>query len=330
VPSWGELLQEFQANEPEDRTGWLVARLTDSLKEVSSRRSNRNVVLYASGWLQRPDAPASALQISPEDINGFMAVLHGMDFDKGLSIVLHTPGGVTNATETIVQYLRSKFTDIEVIIPAYAMSAGTMISLAANRILMDRASQLGPIDPQMPVGPNRVAANSIVMQFEMAKDEIKQNQRNAAAWGPILHSIGPALLNEARNALAYGERIVAGWLEQNMLKGTPDARQKAASIAAFFNEADNHKSHGARIDRDQAAEQGVIIERLDDNQETQEAVLTLYHVITLVFEQTATARLIMNDAGRQWAKTLSPPQQQLEPRKARKSGEQSESTDNQA
>jgi len=38
-----------------------------------------------------------------------MPIIHGMDSSKGLTLIMHTPGGVTNATETIVDYLRSKF-----------------------------------------------------------------------------------------------------------------------------------------------------------------------------------------------------------------------------
>lgn len=306
MPSWGELLHEFEEQPEQEQASWLGNSLTRSLQDVSRRRDNRNVVLYASGWLQKPDAPPQTLQISSEDINGFMAVLYKMDWSKELTLILHTPGGVTNATETIVQYLRSKFSDIEVIVPAYAMSAGTMISLSANRIIMDRASQLGPIDPQMPVGQTRVAANSIVMQFEMAKDEIVNDPRVASVWGPVLHSIGPALLREARNALQYGEQVLANWLENHMLSGQPDAADKSKAIAAFFNEAENHKSHGARIDREQAAAQGVEIEHLDSQQETQEAVLTAYHLATLVFEKTPAAKFLFSDSGQQWVKGFNP------------------------
>ena len=59
-----------------------------------------------------------------------------MDWDKGLTLLLHTPGGVTNAAETIVEYLHTKFSYIEVIVPTYAMSAGTMISLSSNLIFI--------------------------------------------------------------------------------------------------------------------------------------------------------------------------------------------------
>jgi len=73
----------------------------------------------------------------------------------------------------------SQFSYIEVIVPTYAMSAGTMISLASNKIIMGRQSQLGPIDPQMPIGGRYVSAQSIVDQFEKAKEEISADPKVA-------------------------------------------------------------------------------------------------------------------------------------------------------
>lgn len=34
-----------------------------------------------------------------------MPVVHGVDCNKGLTLLMHTPGGVTNTAETIVAYL---------------------------------------------------------------------------------------------------------------------------------------------------------------------------------------------------------------------------------
>ncbi len=39
-----------------------------------------------------------------EDINGFMAGVKG--YDKRISVLLHTPGGMAGTAQTIVEYLR--------------------------------------------------------------------------------------------------------------------------------------------------------------------------------------------------------------------------------
>jgi ClpP class serine protease len=305
MPSWNDLLNDLESR-GEAGPRWLQDEHQASLRRVGELRGGRNVIFYASAFLQKPFVPANWLQITYEEINGFMSVMFGMDWNKGLTLLLHTPGGITNAAETIVSYLSTKFADIEVIIPTYAMSAGTMISLAADRIVMGKQSQLGPIDPQMPIMGQFVSARAIVDQFERAKLEILENVTTAHAWAPILQSIGPALLQEAQNALAYGETMVARWLEQRMFRGINDGARRAAATAAHFNDASKHKSHGRRIDRNEARQNNVVVEDLEDNQALQEAVLTAYHFTTILFEKGTAAKLLLSDAGRVWVKNFIP------------------------
>lgn len=165
MPSWNELLTELEKQPGE----FLRTNLQKYLNDISKLRENRNVIFYASAFLQKPEAPQTFIQVTHEDLNGFMGTMYGMDWNKGLTLLLHTPGGLTNAAETIVEYLYQKFQYIEVIIPTFAMSAGTMISLGANKIIMGRQSQLGPIDPQMPLSGRFVSAQSVVDQFDEAK-----------------------------------------------------------------------------------------------------------------------------------------------------------------
>ena len=204
MPSWNELLNEFEAQKTvEDKSKWLLDKPREALSKISELRENRNVIFYASAFLQKPLIPPPFLQLTHEEINGFMSVMYGMDWEKGLTLILHTPGGITNAAETIVSYLHDKFNYIEVIIPTFAMSAGTMISLAADKLIMGRQSQLGPIDPQIPIGGRTVSARAIVEQFSIAKKELLEDLKLAHLWAPILQSLGPALIQEAQNALDY-------------------------------------------------------------------------------------------------------------------------------
>ena len=304
MPSWNELINEFD----KQPTEYLRSKIQSSLQEISNIRGERNVLFYASSFLQKNDLPPAFIQITHEDINGVMSTIHQMDWDKGLTLLLHTPGGVTNAAESIVEYLHTKFSYIEVIVPTYAMSAGTMISLSSNLIILGRQSQLGPIDPQMPVSGRYVSAQSIVDQFEKAKNEISNNPSLANVWYPILQTIGPALLQEAQNALDYSEKIVGEWLEKRMFSGDHDKEKKSKDVAHFFRDAAVHLSHGSRIDRERAKAQGVKIEDLENNQDLQEAVLTAYHLMTIAFEKSAAAKVIESHHDRRWVKNYIPPE----------------------
>lgn len=303
MATWNDLVTQFSATPDNQKENWLVHGFTQALQNVGREVGGRNVIFYGSAFLQKQNVPGAAISITHEDINGFMATVNGLDRSKGLTLILHTPGGVTNATETIVSYLRQCFTSMEVIVPAFAMSAGTMISLASSHIIMAKHGQLGPIDPQMPLpGGATQSARAIVEQFDKAKAEISANPMAAHAWAPVTSSLGPALLQEASNALAYSEEIVANWLTAYMFYGETDAKARGKRVAQHFNDASRHKSHGRRIGVKEAEEQGLSVAKLEDSQPLQEAVLDAYHRMTIMFEQTMMTKIIWSSEGKSWMK----------------------------
>jgi ClpP class serine protease len=131
MPDWHAILDELK--EAGSTHDVIRRKYLSRLHAVTGR----NVILYYSGWLQKPDV--AGVQVNDADKNGFMTVIHKMDRSRGLDIILHTPGGETAATESIVDYLRSMFADnIRAVIPQLAMSAGTMIACACKEIVMGK------------------------------------------------------------------------------------------------------------------------------------------------------------------------------------------------
>jgi ClpP class serine protease len=134
MPTWGELLERLQELRAQGRRDALDVIRREALADLANY-TGRNVVLYASGHLQKPRVAPELLSITNEDIEGFMEVFYGLQ-GSTLDIVLHSPGGRAEATEGIVKYLRSKFQDVRVFVPHEAMSAATMLACAANRVVM--------------------------------------------------------------------------------------------------------------------------------------------------------------------------------------------------
>lgn len=286
---------------------YLTSIIQESTEQIKNLCKTDNLIVYASGFLQKSSVPASFISISREDINGFMSALHGIKKKDSLTIILHTPGGELAATHTIVDYLHQKFKRIEVIVPTFAMSAGTMICLGDNKIYMGRQSQLGPIDPQLVSGGISMPAQSIISQFNIAKEEIQSNPRLASAWQPILAKISPSLLQQAQNASDYGERLVASWLGQRMFGNQASSRlktQKCKKVAHYFNDVKHHKMHGNRVSFDDVKAQGLEVALLEDNQPLQEAALTVYHAVTAIFEKSPATKLIFSSNGKMWAKNF--------------------------
>lgn len=302
MPSLFEVLDEL--NEVAlDRRADHLETMSRRLLEQIARRYDRNVLYYASAFLQKPQNPGLFTSISMEDINGVMAGIHKHDFSKGLLLILHTPGGMAEAAQSIIDCLRSKFSHIDVLVPTYAMSAGTMIALGCDKVVMGRQSQLGPTDPQIIVGSRAYSAHSIVEQSEEAKEEVANSPVLAHAWAPVLRSFAPALLQEARKSITYGQTLVQEWLTKHMFSEYSDAEGLASKVAAHFG-GNQHGSHGRRIDRDEARRQGAAIEDLEEDQNLQEETLILYHISTIIFDSTPALKLFFSSNGRLWVRNM--------------------------
>ncbi|MBC7242512.1 MAG: ATP-dependent Clp protease proteolytic subunit [Anaerolineae bacterium] len=86
------------------------------------------------------------------DIDDSEAVLRAIkltDPEVPIDLILHTPGGLVLAAEQIAYALCAHKAPVTVFVPHYAMSGGTLISLAADQIVMDPNAVLGPVDPQL-------------------------------------------------------------------------------------------------------------------------------------------------------------------------------------
>lgn len=73
------------------------------------------------------------------DIDDSEAVIRAIEMtadDVPLDLVLHTPGGLVLAAEQIASALADHPGRVTVYVPHYAMSGGTLIALAAGRIVM--------------------------------------------------------------------------------------------------------------------------------------------------------------------------------------------------
>ncbi len=87
--------------------------------------------------------------IDVHDSEEVLRAIHMTDPDIPLDIIIHTPGGLVLAALQIARALKRHRAPVTVFIPHYAMSGGTLIALAADRIVMSPDAVLGPLDPQL-------------------------------------------------------------------------------------------------------------------------------------------------------------------------------------
>ena len=97
-------------------------------------------------------------QIAQDSVDQFVDLLEQIGPTKRISFILHTNEGNTLAAWRLVNLIRMFCDELEVMIPLKALSAGTLISIGADRVVMTKQATLGPIDPSVnnPLNPQVV------------------------------------------------------------------------------------------------------------------------------------------------------------------------------
>ncbi len=308
MPTWGQLLVELnlpENREPNGRPNF------DRLRHKYLTRlvglTKRPTIVYSTGYLDR-DYPSDMVSIELGDLQGFMNAVAGLS-GPSLDLLLTSPGGSPEATESIVAYLRTKFTDIRAMVPVAAMSAATMLALGCDEIVMGKQSQLGPIDPQFtvftPEGPRSAPGQAILDQFEKAKEECAANPANLTAWIPILRAYAPGLLTMCKDQQELAKRMVRQWLEQYMFRGRADAAEKAGAAADWFGNYQEFGSHGRRVSIADLQALDLRVTALETDQEFQDAVLSVHHCYSLTHGGSGAAKLIENHNGVAYVKIMA-------------------------
>ena len=199
-------LDEFNEDE-------LFETLSAYVKDVADARSRP--VLYIlhpnEGFLGAPDALGvyNMLRNLSQEIND-------------LDLILHTPGGDIHEAFNIAK-LAQNYTDGELtaFVPMRAMSAGTLIAMAADKLVLSEIGQIGPLDPQI-VHPNydvRMPLRAFTDVINVLDEALIPNSREIdmevkgdSIIKPIAEQIDPYHLTEYMDAdeLAreYGQRIM--------------------------------------------------------------------------------------------------------------------------
>ena len=245
----------------------------------------------------------AGLQIELSDKTGFMQALSDIT-DGPLDVLIHSPGGIPSAAESIVHLLRSRFSPIRFLIPHTAKSAATMLVLSGDEIFFGEGAELGPIDPQLRITidqrPVNVPAGAAIDQFSRIHADVVQSPDKLRGWMPLLRQYGPSFLQECRNAIDLSETLVANWLQKYMFSGEENAESRAQSVAKWLAHHENFKSHSRPVWLQQLLdfEPTLKIKRFRDvSQDFEDAVMALYWAIDITFDTTSAFKIVEHKQG---------------------------------
>jgi ClpP class serine protease len=188
----------------------LAGQRKRSLAKISSRRGATVITLiHRQETISFLGLPL-VRHIDIDDAESVLRAIRETPSGRPIEIILHTPGGLVLAASQIAIALFDHDGPVTAVVPHYAMSGGTMISMAADEIVMDSHAALGPVDPQLGQYP----AASIVAALEAPGD----------------HKDETLILGDvSRKALRQVESLVRRLLEERM------SEDRAADVAALMS-----------------------------------------------------------------------------------------------
>lgn len=261
------------------------------LKRIAELRGRAVLTFAAALTKQGP------ISIDYDDRVPFFDQLENLRGDK-IDIILETPGGYAEVAEDLVEQVRNRFSYVGVIIPGYAKSAGTIMVMAADEILMEPCSALGPIDAQITQGGKRYSAHAFLQGLDKIKDEVDKTGRLNRAYIPILQNISPGEIQSCENSMNFSESLVTKWLSNYKFKiwnthsstgkkvTTKDKERRAKEIAKKLCDHGKWLTHGRSIGRKQLEEMRLKIEDYSKNNELCDAIRRYYVLLKMSFDST--------------------------------------------
>lgn len=268
----------------------IEAERKKQLKAISALRGNRSILTIAADF-SKGNAPIS---IEYADI---LAIADQLDNLSGneIDIILETPGGSGEVAEDIVKLIRGKFSNVGFIIPGAAKSAGTIMVMSGDEILMEPASSLGPIDAQVSQNGKVFSAHAFLEGLEKIKSEVQNTQTLNMAYIPILQGISPGEIQRCENALNFAKVLVTNWLANYKFKdwnihsstGIPvTSEEKENRAAAIAENLCNHSywlTHGRSIKINDLRQMRLTISDYSENAPLYDAIRRYHTLMTMTF-----------------------------------------------
>lgn len=231
------------------------------LRRVEIERKSK-AILYVTG-----DRQGLETRIGPDIIDLFVDHLDAIGPVPRISLILYTQGGDTSTAWNLVNLIHMFCDEFELITPAKCRSAGTLISLGADRIVMTKQATLGPIDPslQHPLGPQIPGASPDArapVSVEAVNGFLEAFENNGKKLDPkilldLSNKVHPLVLGQI-----FRSRQQIRTLAERLLKRVISDKKKITGIIDFL--CSDSGSHDYTINRREAVTLGLDVEKASD------------------------------------------------------------------
>ncbi len=237
--------------------------LIEKIEEIRQSR----VLVYITG--DRQPFPASIDEDVVRPMYDHLLALEKLEprrnKRKKLDLFLYSRGGDVSVPWRLVSMFRQFCDELNVLIPYKAYSAATMISIGADKIVMGRKAELGPIDPTLvrfdPLNPasppQEISVEDVLSYISFIKERANVNDQAALAHlvGMLSSSLAPLTLGQINRQNSH-IRLVA----RKMLTSHSDKVDEEKLVAIVEALTEKLYYHGHAIGRTEAKEIGLPVE----------------------------------------------------------------------
>lgn len=238
-----------------------------NLYERLQEARGSHVLVYFVG-----DRRGLETQMHPEVLDLFVDHLDRLSEKRSITLYLYAPGGVTLTAWSVANLIRQFCKNFEVIVPAKAHSAATLLCLGANNIVMTKQATLGPIDPSVntPLNPGipgappqaryPVSVEGIRGFIDFVRNEagVVESEDMTEILSKLLEHVHPLVLGQV-----FRTRAQIRMLAERLLVNQQLGEEKVSRVIDFL--CSESGSHDYTINRKEAMELGLAIEKPDDS-----------------------------------------------------------------
>ncbi|MBI2429488.1 MAG: hypothetical protein HYV29_11970 [Ignavibacteriales bacterium] len=239
-----------------------------ALKELQKNRKSK-LIIYCLG--DRVPGQIFSTKIALDAIPYFEKILISEGKQKKISLFLYSTGGNIDTPWPLVNLIR-EFCDIfEVIVPRKALSAATLISLGADKIVMGPFSQISPVDPEgnflSPDGKvQQIAIEDIIGFIEFSKNKIglTGNEGHIEILKALSDKVEPKILGNINRTHSLIRKLAQGMLDLHTSKKLTKQQAKKV-VENLTQKAYSHKHFIGRREARETIGLGRMIEDANGN-----------------------------------------------------------------
>ncbi len=251
--------------------------MTQNLIQKIQEKRNSKVITYVTG-----DRQPFVTKVAEDIIPIFARHLEKIGRQDKISLFLYTRGGDMITPIRLIKLIRSYADEVEMIIPYRAQSAGTLISIGADKVVMGRLGELSPVDPSTghPFNPENplnqkqkmeISVEDLNSYFLLAKEKAGvTDEQMVNVFEDLTAKIHPLSLGNAYRATRMAKQITEKLLLMHFDK--TDDKEKIANIVKEIT--GDICIHGYPITRDEAASLGLSV--VEPDSELEKTMWELY------------------------------------------------------